>query len=593
MRWTGIATILAVAAALIAGPTSATASTTDELASVELGGLRVAAIGYWPDLPQQYGCSSYLVTTQGVPETDTTIWLRDAATGINLSGGSYVARGVVAGTRSMRVCGERGPSQLRLELTAPPVQSATSDVFTWGGTPPVVTGLPEGVGSASFGGTSISTSGPWLPPLRRSNCTSVQVTGTAIPAGANADTANFNVVDVETRRLIGFGSVIAGSPGRPSTPGLGDVCWGPEGMQPARALALQLFVAQPDGSSQLAEGNPFTWSSAAPEPPPAASLPFNVVSGETALRSTGVWGPPASGSGDPDTMETSYLVRYAGVPFSSTFIYLVDARSREIVGSGAVLRSSSFGSVPADGLVPITVVGKLDPQRSFYVQVSIESDSSSITESGPYTWGAVPSKPPAGSALPGSVSLGPMTITTRGDWTAPKKGDKRRITITGQEPFALFTVGLVDVVTREVFAQGFLDAETLGKQGSATLTINSAVPRGSRFALQVSSQSLGFNESRALRWDPPSQAPGAVRSLTAKPASGKGTLRVTWKAPKSDGGSPVTKYEYRVDKAAWRSTTSLRVDLSGLRGKRAVEISVRAVNAVGKGPIASVRATPR
>ena len=591
MRMKSIVLTLAVTATLIAGPMTATASTSEELASVELGGLRVAAVGYWPEPPDHFGCNSYLVDTQGVPEADTFIWLRDAATGSNL-GSSTVARGVVAGTRSLRVCGERGPSQLILVLTGPPGQSASSAAFTWGGTPPVVTGLPEGVGSASFGGASISTSGPWLAPLRQSNCTSVQVTGTAIPRGVDADTTIFNVVDVETRRLIGLGSVIASSPGRPSTPGQGDVCWGPEGAQPGRALALQLFVAQPDGSSRLAEGDPFTWSATAPEPPPATALPFTVTTGETSLRSAGVWTAPGTGSSDSDTVESSYLVRYAGVPYSSTFIYLVDARSREIVGAAAVYRSD-FGSVPAEGVVPIAVVGKLDPRRSFYVRVFVLTDGSSLTESGPYTWDVVPSKRPAGSALPGSVSLGPLTVTTRGDWTAPQKGDTRSITITGLDPLSFANVGLVDVVTREVFAQEFIEPEQIGAQGLATLTINSTVPRGSRFALQVFSQSLGFAESKALRWDASIQAPSAVRSLTAKPAAGKGTLRVTWQAPKSDGGSRITKYEYRVGKSAWKSTTSLRIDLSGLRSGRAVEVGVRAVNAAGSGPIASVRATPR
>lgn len=591
MRAKSITLTLAVTATLVAGPMTATASTSDELASVTLGGLRVAAVGYWPDLPEQFGCNSYLVDTHGVPETDTVIWLRDVATGSNL-GGSTVASGFDAGTRSLRVCGERGPSQLRLDLSTPTGALASSEVFTWGGTPPVVTGLPDGEGSAAVGDASITTSGPWLAPLRQSRCTSVRVTGTAIPRGANADTTVFYVVDVETRRLIGLGSVIANSPGQPSTPGSGEICWGPDGSTPGRALALQLSVDQPDGSSRLAEGDPFTWSPEAPTPPPAASLPFTVTSGETSLRSQGVWTAPSSRAVDPDTAETSYLVRYAGVPFSSTFITLIDAQSREVISAGAVYRDD-FLSVPAAGLVPLNVVGQVDPQRSFYVQAFILAEGSSLTESGPYTWDAVPPKRPAGSALPGSVSLGPVTVTTRGDWTAPRQGDKRRIAITGLDPSTFTTVGIVDVVTREVYAQEFIDPEQVTKQGSADLTIDSTVPRGSRFALQVFAQSLGFNESKALRWDTPSQPPGAVRSLTAAPDAGKGTLRVTWKAPTSDGGSRITKYEYRVGKSAWKSTTSLRIDLSGLRSGRAVEVGVRAVNAAGTGPIARVQGTPR
>ena len=89
----------------------------------------------------------------------------------------------------------------------------------------------------------------------------------------------------------------------------------------------------------------------------------------------------------------------------------------------------------------------------------------------------------------------------------------------------------------------------------------------------------------------PRGVPGQVRGLTARP--GKGSAQVTWQAPASDGGSPITTYEYRVDRGAWTASSGTRVSLTKLKPGRALTISVRAANDVGFGLPATVRVTPR
>ena len=91
---------------------------------------------------------------------------------------------------------------------------------------------------------------------------------------------------------------------------------------------------------------------------------------------------------------------------------------------------------------------------------------------------------------------------------------------------------------------------------------------------------------------PPSSSPSAPRNLRATPGDGRVTL--SWEAPSSDGGAPITDYAYRVDgTGAWRSAgLDLREEVGDLTNGREHGLEVRAVNAAGDGPAASVTATP-
>ncbi|MFI5036366.1 MAG: fibronectin type III domain-containing protein, partial [Acidimicrobiales bacterium] len=71
-------------------------------------------------------------------------------------------------------------------------------------------------------------------------------------------------------------------------------------------------------------------------------------------------------------------------------------------------------------------------------------------------------------------------------------------------------------------------------------------------------------------------------------AKGKVTLTVS---PGTDGGSPITAYQYSMNGGAWRQGSSGATSfiVSHLKSKSKVHLRVRAVNAIGpSGPSASV-----
>lgn len=91
--------------------------------------------------------------------------------------------------------------------------------------------------------------------------------------------------------------------------------------------------------------------------------------------------------------------------------------------------------------------------------------------------------------------------------------------------------------------------------------------------------------------------PTAPSGLDATPADGAAAL--TFQAPASDGGAPVTGYEVRVGDGSWQALTTttdgstVRGTVSGLVNGDPVTVRVRAVNAAGAGPASgSVAVTP-
>ena len=93
----------------------------------------------------------------------------------------------------------------------------------------------------------------------------------------------------------------------------------------------------------------------------------------------------------------------------------------------------------------------------------------------------------------------------------------------------------------------------------------------------------------------PRGAPSAPRNLTSSP--GDAHVALTWSPPAEDGGSDVTGYEYQVDQGGWKdagtATARSVVVSSGLENGREYTFSLRAVNDIGPGAVATVDATPR
>jgi len=91
---------------------------------------------------------------------------------------------------------------------------------------------------------------------------------------------------------------------------------------------------------------------------------------------------------------------------------------------------------------------------------------------------------------------------------------------------------------------------------------------------------------------PPANVPTAPQNFAANPGDGKVTL--SWAAPSSDGGSPITKYEVSSDNGSTFTTASSSTGhtFTGLTNGTAYTFMVRAVNANGNGATATKSATP-
>ncbi|QKS45236.1 S-layer homology domain-containing protein [Paenibacillus cellulosilyticus] len=99
-------------------------------------------------------------------------------------------------------------------------------------------------------------------------------------------------------------------------------------------------------------------------------------------------------------------------------------------------------------------------------------------------------------------------------------------------------------------------------------------------------------EEVALRGIPVPTVPGAPTELTAVPGDKKVTL--AWKAPGSDGGASITKYEVSRDNGStWMdAATDIGHTFNGLTNGVTYTFKVRAVNSTGNSEAAVVKAMP-
>ena len=82
------------------------------------------------------------------------------------------------------------------------------------------------------------------------------------------------------------------------------------------------------------------------------------------------------------------------------------------------------------------------------------------------------------------------------------------------------------------------------------------------------------------------------QDLTA--TQGVASVRLAWAAPKSDGGSPIIRYEYRHEAGTsvpsstnWTPAGTQSVTVTGLMGGTEYTFEVRAVNSIGNGQSAT------
>jgi hypothetical protein len=134
---------------------------------------------------------------------------------------------------------------------------------------------------------------------------------------------------------------------------------------------------------------------------------------------------------------------------------------------------------------------------------------------------------------------------------------------------------------------------TLTSAGTCTVT---GLVNGTTYYFRVAAKntigtSNASSVSAGLTPVAPATVPGTPRSLSVKKAN-RGGLALSWRAPSSDGGSPILRYEYsyklKIDSnySAWISvstSTSVTITIPPLVSGSTYDVRVRAVNAVGGG----------
>ena len=123
----------------------------------------------------------------------------------------------------------------------------------------------------------------------------------------------------------------------------------------------------------------------------------------------------------------------------------------------------------------------------------------------------------------------------------------------------------------------------------------SSLQNGTEYTFEVRAVNDVGNGPIASVQSTPRGAPSAPRNLTASPGDTEVTL--AWDPPADDGASDITGYQYRVDQGDWEDagTADARsvVVSSGLENGQSYAFSLRAVNDIGEGAVATVEATPR
>ena len=115
---------------------------------------------------------------------------------------------------------------------------------------------------------------------------------------------------------------------------------------------------------------------------------------------------------------------------------------------------------------------------------------------------------------------------------------------------------------------------------------------GQRYTVAVRAVNAAGAGPAATVTATPVTTPGAPQDLRSEPGDAQVTLR--WAAPASDGGSPILRYEYAIDGSeTWIDAGGdLEETVRDLTSGQSYAVAVRAVNAVGAGPAATVTATP-
>jgi len=191
------------------------------------------------------------------------------------------------------------------------------------------------------------------------------------------------------------------------------------------------------------------------------------------------------------------------------------------------------------------------------------------------------------SITPGAVPLPPTNVTaTRGkgivivSWTAPVSTGGVRIT---------------DYRVQQSTNDGLSWVTVRDGVSTKTITVVSGLVMGRNYIFRVSSVG-GFGAgdfSSPSRVVVPATVPSVPVGLLA--TGGVGQVALSWRAPTSNGGSPINQYivQYSLPAGRWRTSTTVGSDtttvtVGGLLANRSYSLRVLAVNDMGNSPSSRV-----
>ena len=184
-------------------------------------------------------------------------------------------------------------------------------------------------------------------------------------------------------------------------------------------------------------------------------------------------------------------------------------------------------------------------------------------------------------------TLNPAFDSTTTDYTAVVESSVSHVTVTSSTNDSAASVKYLDRNDQELTDA---DPKTDGFQvmlapGPYLVRVRVTAEDGATTTIYV------LKVIRGTTAPPPAAgSPGPPRNLRG--AGGEERVTLVWDAPESDGGSPIARYEYDVDGSGnWTSAgAALTATVTGLVNEQTYEFRVRAVNPLGEGLAARVRA---
>src|SRR5438270_256153 len=326
-------------------------------------------------------------------------------------------------------------------------------------------------------------------------------------------------------------------------------------------------------------GDPAATVAASPDGRLTASLAVLNVLGSTELvqansRGLAVLSNPAScAAACPATaLPTAALGLAAPLSLVSdghTTLYAGDATSVWRLDLSAALSTTNPG-VYASGFSSVSGLA-LDPLGTVYAG---DDPSAGVVPLSGHIWaissGTAPAPAPAPISVPGAPTVGTATAGNAQatlTWTAPASD--------GGSPITSYTV---------TAAPGGLSTTVAAPATSATIQ---GLSNGTAYTLTVTAANVAGSgpasaASNSVTPVAPLSVPGAPTAVTA--TAGDGQATVTWTAPASDGGSPITSYTVTPSPSGTAISVvapATSATVPGLTNSLTYTFTVTATNAVG------------